>query len=184
MTTCRDIITHGMKLARILSPGEPAQAEEAADGLFVLQGMFDAYANGGMFGRLTDVLKDSDYEAKEWERVVSSATVTLPATIGEGTEERPPYDLAAIEKVESGVRSFWIYDRSGWVRIDNLTLDTICPLAARGRDGLAAAFAVRFVGLFGDGLVSPEIQLLGRQFIGSLASKLGTERRPVQTVYF
>jgi hypothetical protein len=88
MTTVRDIITFGLKLARITSPGEDPTDDEAADGLFALQGMFDAWVNDGMFGRLTDVYKEEAYEAAEWERVVSTSTVTRPTTITNDGDER------------------------------------------------------------------------------------------------
>ena len=54
MTTCRDIITLGLQLGRVVGVGRTPRASEAATGLEVLQGMYDGMVANGMFGRLTD----------------------------------------------------------------------------------------------------------------------------------
>jgi hypothetical protein len=177
MATCREIISFGLRLARVYAPGEDPDAETMSDGLFTLQGMFDQWVAEGMFGRLTDVYKTEAYEAKEGERVVSTSTVTTPSTIDDG-DTRAPYDLSLIEAIESGERTVYLYDRTGWVEIQGLALDNDCPLSTRGKDGLAAAFALRFVDMFG-GAITPALASFGRKFMGSIAAKQGTTQ-PVQ----
>jgi hypothetical protein len=184
MTTCREVITFGLKLARVLSPGDEMEADEATDGLFTLQGMFDAWATGGMFGRLTDVYKEEAYEAAEQERVTSTSTVTRPTTITNDGDERTPYDLSLIEQIESGTRKVYLYDRTAWVRIDALTLDDDCPLAMRGKDGLAAAFAIRFVEMFGGDTITPSVAGMARHFIGQISHKHASTSPVQQGSYF
>jgi hypothetical protein len=184
MATVRETISYGLRLARIYAPGETPDADTMTDGLTAFQGMFDQWVANGMFGRLTDVYKTAAYTANEGERVVSTSTVSTPSTITNDGNERAPYDLSLIEAIESGTRKVYLYDRTGWVRIDNLTLDSTAPLSTRGMDGLAAAFALRFVEMFGEGTIGPAMADLGRRFMGSISGKHGTTQPVSAATYY
>lgn len=174
MTTCRDIITLGLQLGRVVGVNRTPRASEAATGLDVLQGMYDGFFANGMFGRLTDVFKDANYTAKEGERIYNDGvTITIPTTITDDGDERAPRDLSAIVVIASGVATNRVYSQGAWRNCSALTLDSDAPLAERDKAGLAALFAMYFVEAFG-GELSPMWTRRALQFQGSLSYKLGS----------
>jgi hypothetical protein len=186
--TVLDLIKSGMRKAGILAAGRQPKSSEADDGLDVVQGLYDGWALGGMFGRLTDVLADEDIEAKEGQRIraETGVTITLPSTVSEcGEDDRAPYDLSMIVVVQDGAQQVNIYDAfSGdWVRFDGLTLVDTPPLMHRDRDGLAACVAVAFADEFG-GVVGPATQAKAASFRVSLSMRTGNAYRPSQPVFF
>jgi hypothetical protein len=183
--TCRDIIALALRQAGLLRPGGVLNAEEARDGLSALQTMFDQWRLTGMFGELTDVYKDEDYEAAERERVTAptGVAVTFPATISDCGEDRAPRDLSMIESIINGVTTTKIFDQGEWVSIRDLDLTTDCPLAGRGSFGLAAVLASFMAPAFG-GHIAPETMILGRQFLAGIAGKVGSTQDNSGSVYF
>lgn len=192
MATCRDIITSAMRKLRQLPSGDSASADEADDGLTALQAMYLSWVGQGLFGRLTDVIKDAAYTAEEWERVRKDAavTITIPDTITDDAtgDERAPYDLALIEVIypTDGTRQISLYDANlgVWVRLDSLTLDSDAPLSGRGEHGLACALATYWADEFGIELVGPATARSATNFRLQLSYKVGVQRRSNQAVYY
>lgn len=184
MTTCRDIITLGLQLGRVIPMGREPKASEAATGLDVLQGMYDGFFANGMFGRLNDVYKDANYTAKEGERIYNDGvTITIPTTITDDGDERAPRDLSAIVVIASGVTTNRVYSQGAWRNCSALTLDSDAPLAERDKAGLAALFAMYFVEAFG-GELSPMWKRRALQFQGSLSMKLGSTQPASESTYY
>lgn len=187
METVRDLIKAGMRKAGVLASGRDPKAAELADGLDVVQGLYDGWATNGMFGCLTEIIATEDYEAREGERVRADTgvTVTLPTTITECGEDRTPYDLAMIVVVQDGASQVSIYDAfaGAWVRLDGLTVDTVPPLMRRDRDGLSCCVAVAYVDEFG-GNIGASTANKAASFRVSLSMRSGNAYRPSQPSYF
>ena len=77
MATCLDIITHALKLSKVLSSGEEPTADESRDGLVALQSLYDQWRTGGMFGELCDYTLEVDETAEEGMRYYVPAGLTL-----------------------------------------------------------------------------------------------------------
>ena len=182
--TCRDIISDGLRLGRVVGIGRTPRAAEAAEGLKVLQGMYDGMVANGMFGRLTDVYTAEAYTANEWERITAdNATVTVPATIINDGPERAPYDLACVSVVTDGTVTNVVYSGGQWEVLTDLALDDRAPFATRDRAGLAALFALNYVEAFG-GQLSPMWTRRALRFQGSLSYKLGSTQPISEGVYY
>lgn len=180
MTTCRDIITLGLQMARIVPVGREPKDREASTGLTILQGMYDGYFADGLFGSLTDVYAQSAYTAKEGERVsTDSAAITIPATIDEAGTERAPRELSAIVVVTGGTALNYVYSNGAWEQCSGLALGSPAPLASRSAAGLAALFAKQYCEVFG-GALGMETQRMALQFKSSLMHKLGTNQPAVE----
>lgn len=183
-TTCREIITLGLQLARVIPLGKDPKAKESEAGLTIMQGMYDSMVTSGMFGRLTDVYKDTDCTAREGERITAdSVTVTIPATITDDGDERAPRDLACVSVVTDGVLTNVVHSGGTWEVLTDLTLDSTAPFASRGKDGLAALLALYFAEAFGTQL-GPAFTRRANEFRGSLAYKLGSTDGPREGVYY
>ncbi|SLK03745.1 hypothetical protein [Novosphingobium mathurense] len=187
MATCRDVVSKAYRLAGIVALGDDPTADEADLGMEALQSMFDTWVSGGMFGRLTDVYKTAAYTALEGERVQTSGspTITIPTTYaedGQAGTDRPPYDLALIEVQDGSTRNRWLYDRSGWVDLVGLTLNSTCPLADRGLNGFAACLAEEIAGPFGD--IPARLRLSASGFRQAISYKLGSTRPARTAQYF
>ena len=172
-TTCRDIITLGLQLARIVPLGREPKAKESTTGLVILQGMYDSMFADGQFSKLTDVYATANYTAKENERIIAdNATITIPDTI----DDRTPRDLSAIVVITNLTELHYVFSGGRWETAHALTLDSVAPLASRGSDGLAALFAMYFCEAFGNEPLGPMWTRRGHQFRGSLSYKLGSTR--------
>lgn len=189
MVTCRDIITSAMRQSKTLSMGEDPEPEEADDGLFMLQGMYESLVP--LFGKLSDVIATSDYDANMFERVryETGTSITLPTTINDAGTDYPPFDLAYIETIDAtaGTRAQWVYEaaRGAWVALNDLDLDDTAPLVTRGRDGLAALLAAYWADEFGNAEDIPaSVKMKAAMFRGSLATKYGGDRSATAAEYF
>lgn len=175
MTTCREVITLGLQLARVIPLGRDPKAKESEAGLTILQGMYDSMFTDGMFGRLTDVYATENYTAQENERIIAdNVTITIPDTIIDG-DARTPRDLSAIVVLTSTGQRNYVFSGGVWELCHDLTLDSTAPLATRGKDGLAALLAMYFAEAFGTQL-GPMWTRRGNVFRGSIAYKLGSTR--------
>lgn len=186
MATCNDIVRRALQMTGIVAMGDVPSADEAEFGMEALQTMYDAWVEGGMFGRLNDVYKTAAYEAKEQDRVIAPAgvVVTLPTLI-EGVEgDRAPRELSCIVTIIDGVQTSKIYHKGAWLGLNGLELTDDAPLADRGTFGLAAALALMIAETFQQGSVSASVASMARQFIGGLSMKLGATPRPSVTTYF
>ena len=185
MATCNDVIRRALHMTGIVALGDVPSADEAEFGMEALQAMYDAWVEGGMFGRLSDVYKTVDYEAKEQERVISpAATITLPVTVDSVEGERAPRELACIVRIIGGVQTSQIYHKGAWVTLNGLELTDEAPLSDRGAFGLSAALALMIAETFQQGAVSGSVAAMARQFLGGLSLKLGATPRPSETVYY
>jgi hypothetical protein len=178
MTTCRDIITYALQRTGIVALGRDPKANEAANGLIVLQGMYDDMIAAGTLGELTDVYKTADYTAKEFERIYADgATITLPDLITDDGDTRHPRDLAVIA-VNDGTLKTYVWENS-WTALFGLTLDSDAPFATRGKDGLACWLASNWVDTFG-GEVSNAVLTRGRRFHSILLGANATASEQVE----
>lgn len=186
MATCNDIIRRAFQMTGIVALGDVPTADEAEFGMEALQSMYDAWVEGGMFGRLNDVYKTVAYEAKEQDRVIAPAgvNVTLPATIESVEGERAPRELSCVVTIIGGAQASTIYHKGAWLGLNGLELTDPAPLADRGAFGLSAALALMIAETFGQGSVSASVANAARQFLGGLSMKLGATPRPSETVYF
>lgn len=180
MVTTRDIITRALQQARIVPLGRDPSSKEAEAGLSALQGMYEGWVSGSMFGRLKDVYETSDYDANPGERIHADGfTVTLPLTVEDETET--PRDLAVISVYNGGWVN-WIWD-GAWVNLTALTLDDDAPLASRDREGLAAALAGYLAEGFG-GEIGPQTARRAARFESSLSLKLGSTQDATAPSYY
>lgn len=144
--TCRDIVSRALRMAGIVAKGREPKAAEMTDGMFALQSMYDSMFTGGMFGRLAD--NREEYQVAPGQRVfVAEGTVELPTMDDYG--DCVIRDLDAIEINEPSGRKAYIWDRTGWVRLDSLGETDEAPLAFRGAEGLAACLALMIAEEYG-----------------------------------
>ncbi len=189
MPTARDVIMLAMKQARVLAPGEEPSADEAADGLKLLQGLYDAWWTGGMFGQLYDTVYALSQTAAPFDRAQHAGTVivTLPTQVDNDNGLMPPYDLSPIELFNTTTLALsrYLFDatRGAWVNINALTLDSEAPLASRGIDGLAACLSMSFAEMFGEQL-GPMTARRAGLFKTALSMKLGAERTHTEVAWF
>lgn len=193
MPTVADTITFALRLARVTASGESPTAEEANDGLFAVQGMFDQWVSSGVFGLMTDNYQTQAYSAKEQEIVITdgSPAITIPTLYdADGnvppnpTGQRAPLDIACIQVQDrtAGTTTSYIYDR-GWTEVQALVLTDPMPLASRGQDGLAACVGIRYVETFGVGKVTPMMINLAGKFMGAMQNRRIAARAP-ETAYY
>lgn len=201
VATCRDIVTYAMRQARILGVGRTPKGAEAEEGMVALQSFYDELRTNGMFGKLKDTYLTADATAQEGRRYYVPAGVTLTDATNDYVPEcsddygcssdwseddcdygssisstRQPRDLALYEVVKSdGTQTVKLYDRTQWVDLLDLDLDSAAPLASRSAYGLAAALCISggFVSVFG-GQPSQTVAALGARFIGGLSAKYGS----------
>lgn len=196
MATVRDVVTLALRQGRVIGVNGTPTAAEAERGLEAFQAQLNAWVADGMFGRLTDVYLEASDTAKEGRRyrLAAGVTLTIPTIIegeggdygeeGENTSERQPLDLSVIESVTStGTRTVKLWDRTSWVDLLSLTLESTAPLASRGLAGLAACVAKTYCEMFGREL-GPQTAQLARRFEGSLSHKMGSTRGPATADYF
>ncbi len=189
MPTTLDVIMLAMKQARVLAPGETPSDDEGHDGLALLQGLYDGWWTGGMFGQLYDTILEASDTAAPFDRVqhASTVTVTLPTTVEQDEGSLPPFDLSPIElfNTTTSTLSRYLFDatRGGWVNINNLAIDDEAPLASRGLDGLAACLAMSFAEMFGEQL-GPMTARRAGLFKQALSMKSAAERTQTPVVWF
>lgn len=175
MPTCRDVITRAFRKAKVYGTGESPSAADLADAMDELQSLYEQWGSNGMFGRLTDKLEESDYDAQPFERVqTAGGTITLPDT-QEFDTEAAPFSLSFIEVIDTDAETVtrYLYENGAWVTINALTLDDEAPLSGRGMAGLAACLAME-MGEWG-GEIGPGIARQAAAFKAGLATRLGTE---------
>lgn len=174
MATIRDVLTLGLRRARVLPSGSTMSAEEADDGLKFAQSYYDSLFALNHFGVLTPVTATADYTAEAGDFVYADGfTISLPST---GT------DLAAISIMDSS-RANHIF--SGlWQSCSALTLDSYAPLSERSLEGLACAIMGNFSLSFGSEATDSLMQATGRSFTASLArfNNLSFEVRTPMTI--
>lgn len=160
MATMRQLITRSLRLLGVVSTGRPVPtAAEAQDALESARAMYADFIARGLFGKITDVLADDDYEAGENERIVNEAEaeieVTLPLEVAEtvnGCEiTRPPQDRAFVI-VTGATPQFWLYDADlgDWTDTQVLTLDDYAPLCGRYLAQVSAILAVHCAAEYGE----------------------------------
>jgi hypothetical protein len=190
MATCSDIITHALKLGKVIASGTTPDADESADGMRCLQSMYDGWRTKGMFGELEDVYLEENDVAEEGKRYFVPTGLTLTAATSVYDDEgatRQPRDLALYEALtEAGTQTVCLYDRTAWVDLTGLELADTAPLSGRGEMGLAAALACSgaFLAMFDDAAVSPRVERLSRDFIANVMWKGGsTQDKPAGEYY-
>ena len=187
MPTCEQIITRALRKAKVYAAGETPSAEDMSDGLDELQNLYEQWISNGMFGRLVDVYVSSDYEANPNERVTvtDAAAITIPTTVTEDGTDYPPFDMAAVEVVDTVALtvSRYLYSSGTWVSIADLALSDEAPLAGRGRGGLAACLALAYAEEFG-AEVGSGVQRQAASFKTGLSLKSGGDAQRTAPDYF
>ena len=192
MATVRATVTRAMRKLRLVASGDEPTAAELADGVAVVQGIFDAWAAGGMFGRLDRQLGNaSAYEPVVllWESLPGDTSVELPVRLRdpETGDTVPPADLSYIEVVDetTGVRKAYLWDarKAAWGRVDALTADSAMPLSGRSAEGLAAVVATRLAEEFGQS-PGPWLVREAGGFLQAMATRYGETRETTQADYF
>lgn len=189
MPTCRDIITRALRKARVYAAGETPRDDDIQDGLDELQNLYEQWISNGMFGRLADVLVDDDYEAEPNQRitVTDTATISIPTEIEVDGEDVSPFDMAAVEVIDTvgNTVTRYLYSNGDWVEISGLSLDDEAPLAGRGRGGLAACLALAYAEEFGrDPQLGPGVIRQAGAFKTGLSLKLGGDAQRTAPDYF
>lgn len=168
----RDLIYLAGKKWRVFASGETPTAGEIADGLQALQGIVDEIYVGW-----TDVDKTAAYEAKEDERIKTTATVTLPTLIDGDCGERRPRSGAKVMVITGTAAVLSVYrgDKASWVTASSLTEDSEIPFDAQLHNVAADALAGRYCDLFGEPTASQ--YRMGQRALGilSLATRPQTD---------
>ncbi len=187
MPTCRDIITRALRKARVYAAGEAISNDDMNDGLDELQSLYEQWGSNGMFGKLTDVLTDEDYEASANERITAtgSAVITIPTSFEVDGEDYPPYDTAFVEVIDTVAETVtrYLYESGAWVTISDLALDDEAPLAGKGRGGLSACLALAYAEEFGE-QVGPGVIRQAGSFKTGLSLKQGGDAYRSTPDYF
>lgn len=189
--TVRDILTAAARKLNVVDLlGTDLEAGEAETCLQTALGAYEELVNAGSFGRMKDVLAESDYTAREYDRVryTGSIVITIPTTITDRCtgKQRSPYDLSPIIVTKAATApQISLYDAllGQWVRLDGLTLDSPAPLARRGRDGLACWLAVKIADVFGASIPQATVKGSGL-FMAALLSKANSPRVETVAEYF
>jgi len=186
MATCRDMGASALQLIGAYGGNETPSAADAQVALDQLQSMLTGWVHSGMFGRLNDVYRPTDYVAKELDRVVADAgvAVLLPSTVlGSDGNYRKPRDLTVIEISDDSGRNTWIWDRDAWVKLNDLAFESVCPLAWRSPRGFAACLGVNLSGDFNMPLTQ-SLTRLASQYRTMISMKLGSTQDPSPVSYF
>lgn len=193
MATVRAIINAALRKVGVVNEGQAAAPDyDAANGLEVLQAWYDGAMAAGLFGRLTDVVSEVDYTAKEFERITNTGdadiVVTLPATVADALtgETRVPLDLAPVVVVYPGAApQNYVYDGivGDWVLLTALTLDDAAPFSQRGSDGLACLLAVQMADEYGYPVGQVTVGRATR-FLTTLNQRNGSQRRNADHEFF
>jgi hypothetical protein len=130
--TVRTLVNRAHRYMKTYGAGETPTDDDADVALEELKLYLRQNISKGVFGPLTEVAIEADYEAGENERVVnvsgSAVTVTLPATLeDEDTgEDRAPQDRSVVI-VAGGDTSIYDANQGEWVTIEDLTLNSVEP---------------------------------------------------------
>ena len=192
MATCREVIQSGYRRSGLLAFGVAMNAAQAQVGLDLLQGLYNNFIVGGMFGRATDYFYDSltALEAAEGQRIFNKqgAVITLPAQVNDqaiGGGIRAPKDGAFIVVVNpAGLPESYLYDAglAQWQSIPGLQLSDQAPLSGRFEDHIKNMVAVRLLGESGQPTPLELMRAEGRARM-ALAYRQDGERPSVKGVY-
>jgi hypothetical protein len=135
MSTVRSLVNRAHRYLKTYGSGETPTDDDADIALEELLLYLKQNVAKGVFGPLTEVVIEDDYEAGENERIVNTSgvavTVTLPDTITDAYtgDERAPYDRSVV--VVAG-ESTNLYDAEfgDWVTVETLTLNSDEPFAS------------------------------------------------------
>jgi hypothetical protein len=187
MPTMREVGAAALRKLGLVTEGQPAPtAYDMAVFLEVASSLYLETLSRGLYGRLTPVDVEEDYEAGENERITNlsevGVTITLPDTITpDDADERLPLDLSVVQVTNDETAeepAVYVYEAplGAWVDAHGLTLDSYAPFSCRGLHGLACWIALRMSGE-GHGVeMSPATLSEGRRFHGTLAGKFDSPR--------
>jgi hypothetical protein len=191
MATCQQIITSALRKIGVVNEGAPTpNPYDAQVALGVLQGWYFTAMAQGVFGRLTDVTVEDDYEADEFERILNisdgDVTITLPETIDDCGTTRAPVDLCPVVVVDPGVEPLnYVYDAlvGDWVSLNGLALTDEAPLSSRGPDNFACVLAIAIAEERGQeigGITAAR----AAAFVAALTHRNASQRRDVDYEFY
>ncbi len=135
MSTVRSLVNRAHRYLKTYGSGETPSDADGDIGLEELQLYLKQNVAKGVFGLLTEVVTDADYEAGENERITNTSgvaiTVTLPALVEDAVtgEDRAPEDRSVVV-VAGDSTSLYDAEYGDWVNIDTLTLNSPEPFAS------------------------------------------------------
>lgn len=209
MCTCQVLFKRSLRMLGELASGREPAANEAADGLQALQGLYKHLVATGALGRLRDVLTAANYTAGENERVINTSggaiTITLPTTVndynsygapGAGTTYdygfvglpsgvRAPRDRAVVVKA-GATPTTWIYDAdlASWVDVDGLALTSEAPFTQKLETGMAALLAAHIAGEYRDTGLPQSVAIGAAQCMTALTQRLDSAATVTATEFF
>lgn len=207
MATCQALIKRSLRMLGELNSGREPPANEAADALEALQGLYKHLVACGTLGALRDVLTATNYTAKENERVINASggaiTITLPMTVqdcdtfgvagasydygfcGSANGVRPPRDRSVVVKA-GATPTTWIYDAdlAAWVDIDGLTLTSVAPFTQKLETGMAALLAAHIVAEYRDSSMPPTVAVGAAQCMATLTQRRDSAATVTSAEYF
>jgi hypothetical protein len=193
MATCLAVIKRALRMISAVDVGLEPDADQAADSLEALQGLYTHLITSGTLGQFADVIAIiSPYVANENERILNGTgaalVVTKPVVVtdfSQPTNQRSPRDLAKI--VITGVSpQTWTYDAhlAAWVQIEGLTLTSEAPWSVRLSAGLSALLALHVLSEYRDAVPAPTVAALAGQAMSSLTQRADSVRPVACTDYF
>jgi hypothetical protein len=210
VATARFIVNGALRKLGRLGAGREARLSDAEDTLDALRGLYQAWIASGAFGRLADVIPQTDYTASENQRVFrnseNAVQITLPEVVPmyanprpynreratytnyeqvDGNN-RPPRDGAVVQIVDAftGEMATFIYDGTlkRWAQIEAMSLDDEAPRSVTDPEGLRAVLAMEVADQFG-AEITPTIQRQAARYTVAMTSSFSMPRETVQGVY-
>lgn len=207
MATCQVLIKRALRMLGELRSGREPPANEAADALQSLQGLYKHLVATGTLGALRDVLVSANCTAGENQRIVNTSgspiTITLPTTvqdhsnyasdtciwdygfIGATDGTRPPRDRAVVVEAGTSPKTY-LYDAdlAAWVLIDSLTLTSVAPFTQKLETGMAALLALHMAPEYGDAPPSPLVISGAGQCMSALTQRRDSQLTTTSSEYF
>lgn len=208
MATCQALIKRSLRMLGELNSGRDPPANEAAEALEALQGLYKHLVASGTLGGLRDVLASGNITAGENQRIINTSggviVITLPTTVtdydtygsagsavydygfcGQGNGTRAVRDRSVVVEA-SATPVTYIYDAdlASWVSIDALTLTSIAPFTQKLETGMAALLAAHIISEYKDGPLPSTVAMGAAQCMSALTQRRDSPATVSQAEYF
>ena len=176
--TCRKVIERSLRRLGVVAAGEEVAGGDEVVGMEALQEIIDSM-RAGLFGRMQDLLSDSDMTAKAFDRIVSTnisgITVTFPTKDESGDPLRDG-DVVEIRDLYSDVvfNYRWNADVARWVAVSGLDPADDFPIGDKFVSAAVALLATRLAGEFGQPVT---MEIMRDAAAGARAIARATDRR-------
>jgi hypothetical protein len=176
--TCGKVIERALRRLGVLAAGEVVTGSDEQVGIEALQEIIDGMRSG-LFGRMQDLLSDSDMTAKAFDRIISTnltgITVTFPTQDESGDPLRDG-DVVEIRDLYSDVvfNYRWNADVARWVAVTGITPADDLPIGDKFTGAAVALLATRLAGEFG---VPVSLEIMRDASAGARAIARSKDRR-------